>query len=63
MKSERPSSGTNSKGAVKDVMEVIRMENKKCYCPIVDREIDAMDCFDAALVFEKCPLCPNFLTT
>lgn len=29
------------------------MENKKCYCPIVDREIDAMDCFDAALVFEE----------
>ena len=29
------------------------MENKKCHCPIVDREIDAMDCFDAALVFEE----------
>ena len=29
------------------------MENKKCRCPIVDREIDAMDCFDAALVFEE----------
>lgn len=29
------------------------MENKKCYCPILDREIDAMDCFDAALVYEE----------
>lgn len=27
--------------------------NEKCFCPIVGREIDAMDCFDAALVYEE----------
>ena len=41
------------------------MENKKCYCPIVDREIDgdSWTVFDAALVFEEMSPCPNFLTT
>lgn len=29
------------------------MENKKCYCPILKKEIDGMECFDAALVFEE----------
>jgi len=29
------------------------MENKKCFCPVANKEIDANDCFDAALVFEE----------
>lgn len=31
------------------------MENnnlKKAFCPVLGREIDGLDCFDAALVFE-----------
>lgn len=26
---------------------------KKVFCPILGREIDCLDCFDAALVFEE----------
>lgn len=31
------------------------MENEKktCLCPILNKEIDGMECFDAALVFEE----------
>ena len=31
------------------------MENneKKVFCPILGREIDGLDCFDAALVYEE----------
>lgn len=31
------------------------MENEKktCLCPILKKEIDGMECFDAALVFEE----------
>lgn len=32
------------------------MENnnpKKVFCPILGREIDSLDCYDAALVFEE----------
>ena len=29
------------------------MENKTCFCPILNRDIDGMECFDAALVFEE----------
>lgn len=31
------------------------MENKKktCLCPILNKEIDGLECFDAALVFEE----------
>lgn len=28
-------------------------EKKTCLCPILNREIDGMECFDAALVFEE----------
>lgn len=28
-------------------------EKKTCLCPILNRDIDGMDCFDAALVFEE----------
>ena len=28
------------------------MEEGKCLCPILNKEIKAYDCFDAALVFE-----------
>ena len=28
-------------------------EKKTCLCPILNRDIDGMECFDAALVFEE----------
>lgn len=28
------------------------MENRKCWCPVTGREITALDCLDAALVYE-----------
>lgn len=28
-------------------------EKKTCLCPILNKEIDGMECFDAALVFEE----------
>ena len=28
-------------------------EKKTCLCPILNEEIDGMECFDAALVFEE----------
>lgn len=28
-------------------------EKKTCLCPILNKEIEGMECFDAALVFEE----------
>ena len=28
------------------------MENRRCWCPVIGREITALDCLDAALVYE-----------
>ncbi len=28
-------------------------EKKTCLCPVLGKEIDGMECFDAALVFEE----------
>lgn len=29
------------------------INKKDCHCPILNKEIDGMECFDAALVFEE----------
>ena len=31
----------------------MKNEKKTCLCPILNKEIDGMACFDAALVFEE----------
>lgn len=31
----------------------MKNEKKTCLCPILNKEIDGLECFDAALVFEE----------